>query len=178
MKNKLFQFSVLLLCLILFTTVLQAQSDKVLNTKISVKINKLGHAISPTLFGFFFEDINFSTDGGIYPERVCNRSFEDANTLQNWNFLSADGKSSTSISDADVQSRPAVPPLNAFNRKSLCIKANVSFKLENVGYFGMNIVQDDSCSFKLAARAINGFDALHPTFLRFPGGRWVEGDDS
>lgn len=39
-------------------------------TKITVDVNKPGHEISPTLFGIFFEDINLSADGGLYPEMV------------------------------------------------------------------------------------------------------------
>ena len=127
--------------------------------KITVEVNKPGHTISPTLFGIFFEDINLSADGGLYPELIRNRSFEDADTLQNWKFESIDGKSSASICNADVQAVPPVPPLNPFNRKSLCVKANSSFKLENFGYLGMNIVQGSSYSLKLAARYTEGFNS-------------------
>ncbi len=34
------------------------------------------HDISDMLFGIFFEDINFAADGGLYAEKVVNRSFE------------------------------------------------------------------------------------------------------
>ena len=34
------------------------------------------HEISDLLFGVFFEDINFSADGGLYAEMAANRSFE------------------------------------------------------------------------------------------------------
>ncbi len=37
---------------------------------------KGGKPISPDLFGLFFEDINYSADGGLYAELVQNRSFE------------------------------------------------------------------------------------------------------
>ena len=43
---------------------------------ITVQVDRPGAAISPTMFGLFFEDINFGADGGLYPERVKNRSFE------------------------------------------------------------------------------------------------------
>jgi alpha-L-arabinofuranosidase len=156
MKNRTHQL-VNFLILIALTSFLQAQPHGA-ETKISVEVNKPGHTISPTLFGIFFEDINLSADGGIYPELVRNRSFEDAGTLQNWKFVSADGKSTASISTADVQSRPPVPPLNPFNRKSLCIKVNGEFRLENGGYWGMNIVQGSSYAFKLAARTAQGYN--------------------
>src|SRR3984957_3539039 len=71
---------------------------------LTVDVDKPGHAISPTLWGIFFEDINLSADGGIYPELVRNRSFEDADTPENWEFTSVgDGKSEASVITADVQ---------------------------------------------------------------------------
>ncbi|HNW51625.1 MAG TPA: alpha-L-arabinofuranosidase C-terminal domain-containing protein [Prolixibacteraceae bacterium] len=246
----------LIVCGIVFLSLTNNLQAK---TKISIDVNKPGHAISPTLFGIFFEDINLSADGGIYPELVRNRSFEDADSLQYWKFKSADGKSKASVSIANLQAHTPIPPLNAFNRKAALIEANGSFNFENQGYFGMNIQQDESYSFKMAVRVTDGFkspvkvkvlsstgaelasgevtgfdsnweyasltlkangsdpkahleisgqgngklyldmvslipaktwknhglrtdlaeaiDALNPTFLRFPGGCWVEGDD-
>ena len=141
------------------TSLLLAGQHAVSDATITVEVNKPGHKISPTLFGIFFEDINLSADGGIYPELVRNRSFEDADTLENWRFVSADGKSSASICNANVYAMPPIPPLNAFNRKSLCIKADGMFRLENDGYWGMNIVRGNSYSFRIADRAVNGFNA-------------------
>ena len=225
--------------------------------KITVDVAHPAHPISPTLWGIFFEDINMSTDGGIYPELVRNRSFEDADTPENWKFAAVgDGLSEASISTADVHGQP--PPLNAFNRKSLRVKVDGTFTLQNEGYWGMNIVAGDGYTLKLAARGerFNGklaanilsstgevlasgeisgigggwkyhtldltaaasdpkakleisgdgkgilfldmvsllpkktwkdhglrpdlaesLNGLHPAFVRFPGGCWVEGDD-
>jgi alpha-L-arabinofuranosidase len=224
--------------------------------KISVDLAHPAHAISPTLWGIFFEDINLSADGGIYPEFVRNRSFEDADKPADWKFTSVTGNSEASISTADVHGQPV--PLNVFNRKSLRIKADGAFTLVNEGYWGMNMVSGDGYTLKLAARGekfdgkltakvlgadgkvlasgditgiggkwnyhtldltASGSDpkarleisgegkgvlfldmvsllpkktwkdhglrvdlgeslaALHPKFLRFPGGCWVEGDD-
>jgi alpha-L-arabinofuranosidase len=130
--------------------------QKTTDASVVVDVSKPGHTISPTLFGIFFEDINLSADGGLYPELVRNRSFEDADTLQNWKFTSADGKSTASISPSDIYARPPVPPLNAFNRKSLCIKADGVFQVRNDGYWGMNIVQGSTYALKLAVRAGQG----------------------
>jgi hypothetical protein len=45
--------------------------------------------ISPDLFELFFEDINYSADGGLYAELVQNRSFEYSPTdRQEWNPFS------------------------------------------------------------------------------------------
>lgn len=47
-------------------------SDYQLNIDASEKV----HGISDMLYGIFFEDINFAADGGLYAEKVINRSFE------------------------------------------------------------------------------------------------------
>jgi len=54
--------------------------------RIEVAAGQPGHTISPTLWGVFFEDINLSADGGIYPELVRNRSFEDSDKPEFWKF--------------------------------------------------------------------------------------------
>ena len=53
-----------------------------------------GKRISPTLFGLFFEDINYAADGGLYAELVQNRSFEynptdrrDWHSLTSWQYI-------------------------------------------------------------------------------------------
>jgi alpha-L-arabinofuranosidase len=124
--------------------------------KITVEAARRGRAIPPTLWGIFFEDINLSADGGIYPELVRNRSFEDADTPENWTFASGGGgNSEASVVTADVQAKPPVPPLNPFNRKALRVKMNGAFTLENQGYWGMNIVSGDTYTLNFAARGEN-----------------------
>ena len=45
---------------------------------VTVQTKKIGADIQPTMYGVFFEDINFGADGGLYAELVKNRSFEFA----------------------------------------------------------------------------------------------------
>ena len=46
---------------------------------------KPGAPIPGTMYGIFFEDINYGADGGLYAELVKNRSFEfPSNPLQGW----------------------------------------------------------------------------------------------
>ena len=99
--------------------------------KISVDAAHPTHDISPTLWGIFFEDINLSADGGIYPELVRNRSFEDADKPENWKFTMLSGKSEASIVTSYVRGQPV--PLNVFNRKALRVSANGAFTLVNEG---------------------------------------------
>jgi alpha-N-arabinofuranosidase len=56
---------------------------------------KGGKKISSDLFGLFFEDINYSADGGLYAEQVQNRSFEynpterrEWNPFSYWEYIS------------------------------------------------------------------------------------------
>lgn len=44
--------------------------------RVTVHADRPGHAIPKTLYGLFFEDINFAADGGLYPELVANRGFD------------------------------------------------------------------------------------------------------
>ena len=51
---------------------------------IQVEVKKKGSPIQKTMYGIFFEDINFGADGGIYGELIKNRSFEFDNHLVGW----------------------------------------------------------------------------------------------
>jgi alpha-L-arabinofuranosidase len=62
----------------------QAQAPAVTVAQVTVAADQPGPAIAPTMFGIFFEDINFAADGGLYPERVKNRSFEFPEALMSW----------------------------------------------------------------------------------------------
>ena len=112
-------------------------------SRITVQLDKSGHPVSPTLWGIFFEDINHSTDGGIYPELVRNRSFEDADQPEGWRISNSTGETAIDSSK----------PLNSFNRHSLLMKLNGSATIENDGYWGMNIVQGATSSTSRPARA-------------------------
>jgi alpha-L-arabinofuranosidase len=116
-------------------------------SRISVQLDKTDHSVSPTLWGIFFEDINHSTDGGIYPELVRNRSFEDADQPEAWRISNSTGETAIDSSK----------PLNPFNRHSLQVKLNGSATIENDGYWGMNMVQGATYLFSAAARGSEGF---------------------
>ncbi|RXK87390.1 alpha-L-arabinofuranosidase [Filimonas effusa] len=133
---------------------------------ITVDVRKRGHAISPTLFGVFFEDINLSADGGLYPEMIRNRSFEDADTLQNWKFSSAGNSTTAAISVANVHGKVPSIPVNPFNRKSLVLNVNGAFALENEGYWGINVKQNEAYTFKLAVRTAAGEPYKEPLQIK------------
>ena len=51
---------------------------------LTVDTTSPGHAVSPELYGIFFEEINYGGVGGLYPELVRNRAFMDPATPVQW----------------------------------------------------------------------------------------------
>lgn len=98
-------------------------------------------ALSPHLYGLFFEDINYGADGGLYAELVENRSFEYNNrskpihhALYAWDKVERDG-AVVSLTASDAR------PLNANNRHYLSLnieKAGVA-GAGNLGFGGIRI---------------------------------------
>jgi alpha-L-arabinofuranosidase len=117
---------------------------------LTIDTSRPGHAISPTLWGVFFEDINLSADGGIYPELVRNRSFEDSDQPENWTLVNSGGGQSEMGIDT-------TQPLNPFNRRSLRVRLNGPASIRNEGYWGMALVKGERYRVRLAARAADGF---------------------
>ncbi len=69
---------------------------------LSVQADQPGAKISPTMWGVFFEDINFGADGGLYAELVKNRSFEFPNPMMGWSNVSTGNRASlVEIHDED-----------------------------------------------------------------------------
>ncbi len=56
-------------------------------TKVEVDATKPLVTIQPTMYGIFFEDINFAADGGLYAELIKNRSFEFEYPWMAWKHL-------------------------------------------------------------------------------------------
>jgi len=132
-----------LIVLILLPACLRVEAQL---ARITVSANEPGHSVSPMLWGIFFEDINHSADGGIYPELVRNRSFEDSMWAEHWTVVREDGASSEASIDISH-------PLNPFNRKSLRIRFEGRACIVNEGYWGMNIVAGERYNLRFAARS-------------------------
>jgi len=76
-----------------------------------VRADKPSHPISPLLWGIFFEEINFAGDGGLYAERVRNRSFEEPGNTTQWQKIT---KGTAKV----TMSANTTGPVNATNRTS------------------------------------------------------------
>jgi alpha-N-arabinofuranosidase len=100
---------------------------------VTLDLSRTGPPISPTMYGVFFEDINFAADGGLYPERVKNRSFEFTEPLTGWRReFSARGELVVRTDGA----------LNENNPHYLRLRSNAqdgTFKVVNSGFRGMGV---------------------------------------
>lgn len=93
------------------------------STVISVDAAHPGASISPAMFGIFFEDINFGADGGLYPERIKNRSFEFDQPLAGWHAIlpiNTQGELDSTRGELDLRTDE---PLNASNPHYLRLRA-------------------------------------------------------
>ncbi|MBN1561141.1 alpha-L-arabinofuranosidase [candidate division KSB1 bacterium] len=118
--------------------------------RISVDVTQPGAAISPTMYGIFFEDINFAADGGLYAELVKNRSFEFDWPLRGWQVISRDGAKGRVLILRDEKSR------NPRHLRIQLPQQGNGFGLMNEGFRGMGLWQDADYRFSVMARIIEG----------------------
>ncbi|MVT08916.1 alpha-L-arabinofuranosidase C-terminal domain-containing protein [Chitinophaga tropicalis] len=115
---------------------------------ITVKVNTPQAPVQPTMWGIFFEDINFSADGGIYAELVKNRSFEFEKPLMGWKEVKKEGKGNVLIVNRG--------PENAANPRYASISVNGVYGLANEGFRGIGLQQEAAYQFSYLAKAKEG----------------------
>lgn len=117
--------------------------------RIDVATDRLGAPVSPTLWGVFFEDINYGADGGLYPERVKNRSFEFDDPMMGWTTSIPEGR------NAGVAAIASEAPLHPRNPKFLRLQLPVrgGLRLANEGFFGVAVEKGQRYRFSVAARS-------------------------
>lgn len=116
--------------------------------RLVVHADRPGAAISPAMYGIFFEDINFGADGGLCAELIKNRSFEFPDPMMGWSEVkqgSATG--SLKIMDQD--------PLNIANPHYLRLKsdwATNGYGIANDGFSGIGVREGHEYVFSTFAR--------------------------
>ena len=123
--------------------------------KLTIQAGAPGPHISPTMWGVFFEDINFGADGGLYAELVKNRSFEFPEPLMGWIKLSP------SLAKGELSVRTD-SPLNASNPHYLRLQSEgtAPFGISNEGFRGMGLRAGETYDFSAEVRAISGAPRL------------------
>ncbi len=134
---------------ILLSSVFSLSAQQV--KEITASADKPVSEIQPTMWGVFFEDINFAADGGIYAELVKNRSFEFTLPLMGWKLVRQNGTGR------------AVPtfysPANSANPHYINLYVDAGsggFGLSHEGFRGMGVTQDNDYNFSVSARSASG----------------------
>ena len=149
MKNNLLSKSIFG-CLLLSSLYTNAQK-----ANLEVDASKTITKIQPTMFGLFFEDINFAADGGLYAEMIKNRSFEFDKPMMGWE------QPNTKRSSLNKESGSALP-INLSkekNNSNFCrveINNDKGYALINEGFRGMGVKKDAKYNLSLKAANHNG----------------------
>ncbi|MGI6047377.1 MAG: alpha-L-arabinofuranosidase C-terminal domain-containing protein [Petrimonas sp.] len=128
----------------IFTGSLFAQINEMV-----VQTNKIGAKIQPTMYGLFFEDINYAADGGLYAELIKNRSFEFPQKLMGW----------TTFGNLQVKDDGPFERNPHYVRLKNSGHAHKHTGLQNEGFFGIGVKQGEEYRFSVWARTIDDKEA-------------------
>ena len=133
----------LYLALIAFLTI---SSINAATNEMTVLTSKKGAAVQSTMYGIFFEDINFAADGGLYAEMIKNRSFEFPQNFMGWRtFGNVQLKN-----DGPFEKNPH------YVRLSYAGHPHKHTGLENEGFFGIATKKGEKYRFSVWARCPEG----------------------
>ena len=139
--RKTKSLAVLALSIAMGTQLITAQTHN-----ISVDVKKPGSPIQKTMYGIFFEDINYGADGGLYAEMVKNRSFEFPQSLLGW----------TTFGNVEVKNDGPFANNPHYVRLSYPGHDEKRTGMDNEGFFGFGLKKDADYRFSVWARAAAG----------------------
>ncbi|MCI7009963.1 MAG: alpha-L-arabinofuranosidase [Parabacteroides sp.] len=111
-----------------------------------VRADQPGASIPSTMYGIFFEDINFGADGGLYAELVKNRSFEFEQPLMGW----------TPFGSVEVRSDKPCFDRNPHYVRLTEVGQITHAGVENEGFRGMGIQADEPYDLTFYGRVVKG----------------------
>ena len=130
-------------CAIALASALAAQAQ---TNVMDINTKKVGAPVQNTMYGLFFEDINYAADGGLYGELVKNRSFEFPQSFMGWQVF-GDVKLKN---DGPFERCPHYVTLSDPGHKER------RTGIQNEGYFGIGVEKGESYRFTVWARAPKG----------------------
>jgi alpha-N-arabinofuranosidase len=139
--KKTRSLAVLALSIAMGTQLITAQTHN-----ISVDVKKPGSPIQKTMYGIFFEDINYGADGGLYAEMVKNRSFEFPQNLLGW----------TTFGNVEVKNDGPFANNPHYVRLSYPGHDEKRTGMDNEGFFGFGLKKNADYRFSVWARAAAG----------------------
>ena len=111
---------------------------------IKMDVDKIGSTIQPTMYGVFFEDINFGADGGLYAELIKNRSFEFEYPFTGW----------TPFGDVSIRSDKPCFDRNPQYARLINRKQLTGTGLINEGFKGIGIKTNEKYDLSFYARTL------------------------
>ena len=111
---------------------------------IKMDVDKIGSTIQPTMYGVFFEDINFGADGGLYAELIKNRSFEFEYPFTGW----------TPFGDVSIRSDKPCFDRNPHYARLINRKQLTGTGLINEGFKGIGIKTNEKYDLSFYARTL------------------------
>jgi alpha-N-arabinofuranosidase len=166
---RLFFYSFLLLCRVSAQDGTANVNKEASPVPLVVHVDKPGPAISPSMWGIFFEDINMAADGGLYAELIKNRSFEFNAPLMGWTehrTAAGDGTLLVLNQSAENANNPRFIRLTHFTDNP--------YGLSNEGFRGMGIKAGEAYHFSVWARPLIGSGDLALRLeLRTPDGETI-----
>ena len=113
---------------------------------MDVNTKKAGATVQNTMYGLFFEDINYAADGGLYGELVKNRSFEFPQSFMGWQTF------------GNVELKADGPFERCPHYVVLSDPQHVERRtgLVNEGYFGIGVEKGEEYRFTVWAKAPKG----------------------
>ena len=109
--------------------------------------------IQPTMWGLFFEDINFAADGGLYAELVKNRSFEFDEPMMGWELTAYNDSIGRIFIFRDETKT------NAHYVRLQCKVDNMDFGVINEGFRGIGLRAGNPYDFSILARNLQSNNA-------------------
>ncbi|HEX3029223.1 MAG TPA: AbfB domain-containing protein [Clostridia bacterium] len=135
----------------------QLEAGGTSESTITINAGQTGIAISQSLYGIFFEDINHAADGGLYAELIKNRSFEDNTSApDSWSIVTSDGSTGSMALDTTNN-------LNSAQGRSLKLTAgsigtNGRVGIANTGFWGINVIDKAVYTVTFFAKCSSGYN--------------------
>ena len=121
---------------------------------VDIENDRTSHEVPKTLYGIFFEDINFAADGGLYPELLENRGFD-------WKTSEPDGWHRDCRGGGMARiTRQFGRPVHEASAGHLRIEAfgaGTGTGVQNRGYHGIHVEAGAKYDLSFYARALDGY---------------------
>ena len=122
--------------------------------RISISPDAKGVDMPKTMYGIFFEDINYAADGGIYPELLANRGFDwKTKDLEGWEADYRGG----AMARITVQENAPLHPNTARHLRMECFGPGTGCGVRNKGFHGVSVEAGKKYDLTFYARGLEGY---------------------